>query len=695
MTNMFDDKKKPVKAFGYANDITALKDAERRLSEEMLQLRALSGSILSAACFNVTKDIIIELNGERKIYDIKVPAAVEKEAFAIEPQIKLQNRQTKNILIKAASQIPDKQERKDFILATCHVGLLKLFKDGKDKNVIEYRRKIGADTVWVSTRIELLPTPGNGDILAFIYTENINSRHLAEEITHCVIGKEYDHFFAVDLKTKKIFLPPALTNGRTVPMNGLDYEKSIVCSIERVVAPNKQKECKKEFALQTIIKNLEKEKKYTFSYQVVAPSETEARIEHVDVFYLNKDKNILLFVRSDITKLFEKEQKEKKQLEELAAKAESASIAKSDFLSRMSHDIRTPLNGIIGMTTLALDENKNTKIAEYLSKINESGRFLLGLVNDILDMSKVESGKLELHPVPYQNSEFLQYLHAVIEPLCAEKQVTLILPETNRLYGLVVDKLRFNQIFFNLLSNAVKFTPSGGTVELKKTNVSFSGGTVTTDYVVSDNGIGMTKEFQKKLFTPFEQEYTGKNTSRSGSGLGLAITKSLVDMMGGTISVQSHRGTRTTFTVYLSLLAAPVHNQKEKTPAESARSFSGKHILLAEDNDINAEIAQTLLEKKGIRVTRATNGKEALSLFKNSKENEFFCVLMDIRMPFMDGLEATRRIRALNRADAAKIRIVAMTANAFDEDIKESFAAGMNGHLSKPIDPAQMYEALM
>jgi len=391
----------------------------------------------------------------------------------------------------------------------------------------------------------------------------------------------------------------------------------------------------------------------------------------------------------------------KRQNEQLAAaklEAEVANDAKSDFLSRMSHDMRTPLNGIIGMTYLTSKLELPDEARENLRNIDTSSHFLLSLINDVLDMSKVESGKVELHPEPYSPSEFRRYINAVILPLCESKNqkfsAEIINPE-----GCVpvMDKLRVNQIVFNLLSNAVKYTPEGGDIRYVGSSRTLSDNRLAMQIRVTDNGIGMSEKFQKLLFDPFTQEGRNDNSEIRGSGLGLAITKCIVELMGGTISVQSSPGVGSTFTVELELdyvRAEDEENALPKPAAASEEQLAGRHILLCEDNPLNQEIARALLEEKGMLVEIADDGQAGLNAFVRAPDGYYSAVLMDIRMPIMDGYEATRRIRALERPDAKTVPIIAMTADAFADDVRKCRDAGMNAHIAKPVDPAGLYETL-
>ena len=378
---------------------------------------------------------------------------------------------------------------------------------------------------------------------------------------------------------------------------------------------------------------------------------------------------------------------------------ETANKAKSEFLSRMSHDIRTPMNGIIGMTRIALEEDNPPATDDCLRKIDTSSKFLLGLVNDVLDMSKAESGRIELHPEPYLMSTFDGYIDSVIRPLCEVKH-QLFTVETNpvRTAIPIVDILRFNQIMFNLLSNAVKYTPEGGRISLRVYNELIPGHRERITAIVSDSGIGISGEFQKVIFEPFSQEGRSDISEDRGSGLGLSIVKKLVDLMGGTITVKSRQGEGSVFTLTLAFdyieADQATWNKNGDGHTAGADILAGRRVLLCEDHPLNQEIAKNLLEKKLAAVEVADNGQRGVEMFSRSTPGFYDAILMDIRMPVMDGYEAARTIRALPRADSALIPIVAMTADAFEEDVRKCLDAGMNGHVAKPIEPEQLYGVL-
>ena len=409
----------------------------------------------------------------------------------------------------------------------------------------------------------------------------------------------------------------------------------------------------------------------------------------------------VVYVWCDITveeqrrqELYKEIERKNEELKLIAQKAESAAQAKTEFLSRMSHDIRTPMNAIIGLTHLANDETKLPVIKEYLHKIDTSSKFLLGLINDILDMSKIENGNLTLKYDPLSKEDFAEYINTIIRPLVEAKNLQFNMSLTTHIgKTIMVDRLRFNQIFFNLLSNAVKFTPEGGTIEFYTEGLPKLNGKYGLRFIVKDNGVGMSEEFQRNLYTPFTQENSSMSEKSKGTGLGLSIVKSLVDSMGGTITVKSKLGEGTQFTVELYFNVVDESKQETEEPI-STKALEGAKILLVEDNDINIYVAKLMLEKAGCLVTVAKNGKEAVDIFAKSAEHSFNAILMDVRMPIMDGLEATRQIRALPRPDAVSTPIIAMTADAFAEEQKKTIDAGMNYHLAKPINPPLLYKVL-
>ena len=397
------------------------------------------------------------------------------------------------------------------------------------------------------------------------------------------------------------------------------------------------------------------------------------------------------------------EQEYRKSLEQknvalqLAVQRETkANLAKREFLFNMSHDIRTPMNAIIGFTALAQTHiDDRGQVEDYLKKISVSSQHLLSLINDVLDMSRIESGKVTLEAKPVHLPELVHELRDIVQAVVSEKDLSLTLDTVGvENEDVIADPLRLEQILINVLANAVKFTPDGGQISLWIVQKDTApAGYADFEFHIKDNGIGMSEEFQKHIFEQFARERTSTVSKIQGTGLGMAITKSLVDMMGGRITVKSEQGKGSEFTISLRF---PIGEAKtEQTPpAAKASASAGKKLLVVEDNELNLEIASTLLKEAGFEVDTAENGKIAVEKVEAASADRYDLILMDIQMPEMDGYEATRRIRALPDAKKAALPIVAMTANAFEDDRKNALRAGMNGHIAKPLDIQKLFQVL-
>ena len=397
------------------------------------------------------------------------------------------------------------------------------------------------------------------------------------------------------------------------------------------------------------------------------------------------------------------EQEYRKSLEQknialqLAVQRETkANLAKREFLFNMSHDIRTPMNAIIGFTALAQTHiDDRDQVEDYLKKISVSSQHLLSLINDVLDMSRIESGKVTLEAKPVHLPELVHELRDIIQAVVSKKDLSLTLDTVGvENEDVIADPLRLEQILINVLANAVKFTPDGGQISLWIVQKDTApAGYADFEFHIKDNGIGMSEEFQKHIFEQFARERTSTVSKIQGTGLGMAITKSLVDMMGGGITVKSEQGKGSEFTISLRF---PIGEAKtgQTPPAAKASAFTGKKLLVVEDNELNLEIASTLLKEAGFEVDTAENGKIAVEKVEAASAGRYDLILMDIQMPEMDGYEATRRIRALPDAKKAALPIVAMTANAFEDDRKNALHAGMNGHIAKPLDIQKLFQVL-
>ena len=385
----------------------------------------------------------------------------------------------------------------------------------------------------------------------------------------------------------------------------------------------------------------------------------------------------------------EKDEKYKSELLIAAKKAEAANRAKTEFLQRMSHDIRTPINGICGLLNMADhcadDMEKQT---EYRTKVKEASNLLLELVNDVLDMSKLEAGEVILEEIPFNLNSISEEILGVIEQMATEQNIRILWEEKEVTHwNLIGSPGHVKRVLMNILSNAVKYNKENGYVYISCREIPSEQTAMTTlEFVCRDTGIGMTEAFQKRIFEPFAQEHAGSRTKFAGTGLGMPITKKLVEKMGGTISFESKEGTGTTFVIRIPFRIDTDRKDRTETEEKTETSIQGLHVLLTEDNELNMEIAEFVLRNEGTVVTKAWNGQEAVDIFRKSSPGEFDVILMDIMMPVMNGYEAAKMIRSLDREDAKVIPIIAMTANAFIEDRMRAKEAGMDEHIAKPVD---------
>ena len=559
--------------------------------------------------------------------------------------------------------------------------------------------------VWVHMDMRLAEDPVSKDIMAFVSWFNINTQKLTELALNRIAQASYDYVGVVDRTTGRFQLlfssrgknrqnlPPARCddfdseNARRLAKiydKGLfasDAEYRLACDSSR---------------LDNLLPHLERDGYHFFTLRGISEADAQPLFFRMEYRFIDDEKKLVLVSRSNITSIVEEDQRQQNQLKTALERELKANRAKSEFLSNMSHDIRTPLNSIINLIELArVDIDDRAALLSSLDKLEVSGRFLLGLINDILDMSRIENGRLDLHPEVYSLREAADYIKSVIVPLCDEKGVEFRHDDINSYPDVFVDKVRLNQLLFNLLSNAVKFTESGGVVSIKADGSVLDTGVLSCDFTISDTGCGISEKFLKKIFTPFEQE--NDVGAYSGTGLGLAISKAIVDKMGGTIRIESALNKGTTIYLHIDMPVAEPEQARQKKAEEHiqpSEKLRGKRILVVEDHHVNREIVIRLLKRCGCEAESAENGQQALEMFMCSGLGYFDCILMDIRMPEMNGLDAARAIRELNRADSATIPIIAMTANIFTKDVEASRNAGMNAHLNKPIEPYKLFKAL-
>ena len=613
--------------------------------------------------------------------------------------------QTEETYRKNMSDIVDEVYLDEFVAKMYAKHLLKAFDNGEIKVICEYRSKERDDrpATWYRTTVTMVERPDTGDVMAFIFIQDIekekqNQLALESSLSDgvesiAVIHKQDGH--ARIIRSSSTRIPKDIGEY-------FIYNDDFVKRSHKAVVEEENEFSESAALLSTVETELSQKDIYQYAVSML-DQKGQLKRRLFRFRYLDDRQTDILMSISDITSVYLEEQEKKKQLQGALWAAQKASGAKAEFYSRMSHDMRTPMNGILGMTELSEDEKDVERLKDNIKKIRESGEYLLSLVNDTLDIQRIESGKMVLEPQIVNTVDIVNNILDMMRVSAKAKGVNLKYNcgNVDLNWYIRADALRLKQIFINLLSNAVKFTPAGGTVEWEFKLLSRDG-MISHDVIyIRDTGVGMSKDFlENGIFMPFSQESNAVSTMYAGSGLGLSIAKSLVELMNGRIEVDSKLGEGTTFAVYLDFVrvneeeARAALSEKKTQRDNLSTTLLGKKILLAEDHPLNAEITQRILQKAGCEITWAKNGQEVLACFEKEPVHFYDAILMDIRMPVMDGLEATRQIRALHKEDAESIPIIAMTANAYEDDINVCLQAGMNAHLGKPIEPQNLFQTL-
>lgn len=678
---VFDEDGKPVLAYGIGQNITAQKKLEQRYSREMDYLRRNSEeSLISKGHYNLTKNTVLEydINTQKNIF-ICNPGASYDEVY--EEMLKMPCSES---------------ERREIAEKLNRTNLIRRYQQGENHTSLQYRRVLdGQEPIWVYLTVHAYMGPDTGDLELFSYAYDITRRKLNETIMNLISEETFDYIglifaetnqFEFVVKSPDILFPDL--RQRTSYNECCDYVR------RNFVNEDEREQFDSAVSLDNILAELLHKDRCAASYRRIENGQLLCK--QLDYVWLDKENKIILVVRSDVTTAFSRNRKQLAEIQAAKLEAEKANEAKSAFLANMSHDLRTPLNGVLGFTTLALAESSPEKKQDYLKKIDSSGRLLLDLLNDTLELSRIESGKNILEPEAVLPENLIPAVVTALRPSAELKNIHLKIDyPTDELAPLWCDKLKVQKIALNLISNAIKYTPEGGTVSVSVQHGPDDKAVSVYRLVVEDTGIGMSEEFLKRMYEPFSQEKRSEMGNVLGTGLGLAIVKRYVDLMGGEISAESqiHKGTRFVVTLPISKLGEGQRLQKRET-ARINRAFDGKHVLLCEDNYMNTEIAVTLLREKGIEVECAENGKEGLDKFSASAVGYYDAILMDIRMPVMDGFEAAEKLRSLDRTDAKTVPVIAMTADAFEESIRAAREAGMNAYVTKPIEPNKLYAVL-
>lgn len=557
------------------------------------------------------------------------------------------------------------------------------------------KRRDTDDIIWVRVDVRIVPQLDTGDLFAFYNNWDVTHEKNRDRMMQLIIEFDYDYVEYICLQNGHFEIMAQEKSSMCPNTRGTDYDADIRDYLTKVAVTDQLEAHIRAMQTEEIRRNLEAEPLYI---QEIDVRESDGSVRRKMIRYTYMDKQMGTVFKScvDIEDIVTEEKKKQERLERAIEETERANCAKSEFLAHMSHDIRTPMNAIIGMTSVARQECQDETICGYLDKIKSSSEFLLGLINDMLDISRIESGNLNLKSEQMSRKTFGTAINTTIGPLMEQKNITFQCDLQHMEEMIYTDAVRFKQIFFNLLSNAAKYTPEGGNVWLLTERLRTEGNVEWVRFTVRDSGIGMSEEFLEHAFEPFSQE--GNRTLAlqwQGTGLGLAIVKKLVVMMHGTIEIHSKLGEGTGVILDLPLTISGVDAPEKMPQAVMAKqNLEGRRVLLAEDNEINTFVARRILESKGIIVEHAENGKRAVEMVEQNPEGYFDAIVMDIRMPVMSGLEAARQIRAMSRTDAQTVPIIAMTANAYEEDVSQSLAVGMNAHLAKPIEPQVILDTL-
>jgi signal transduction histidine kinase/ActR/RegA family two-component response regulator len=676
---VYDDSGKAVFANGIGRDVTELKNSQQKYEELLATKTELAKNSIGCYRLNLTKNWCYEGVGDlERAKHVLADGTVD------------------GFFEYVYSQIVDSKMLSEFKTRFNRDALLRAYEQKVNNVKEEYLYCVPNGKIqWVETGINMARNPNTGDVEGIIYTMNIHEQHQIRVAIQTIFKNRYRCmvFLNANYGTFSVYYKG---QDQKVKSHYLEnYDKACDFFSRRFVKEPMIDKFIQEIQIEHILSMLDgPDAEYEKIFQS-GLDETKVRMLQFRFSYTEYKQKEILLTCTDITDTIIREHERNKTLEKALEQVRQANEAKSNFLQQISHDMRTPMNGIIGLTALTLKRNDLTEeVRQNLLDINNSGEFLLNLINDTLDINKIESNKLKLHLEAVNYGEIIDNLCTCIRPLLDEKHLNFQIDYINtKPCEVVMDKLRVQQIFMNLLSNAIKFSTEGGDIRCiierlyNKRHVSY------VRFVVKDNGIGMSQEFLPKIFTPFEQEDNFVTMTYTGTGLGMPIVKKLVDMMDGRIEVKSTQGEGTEVITYLSF----EHKEEKNLRGKDAIDISileNKHVLLCEDHPLNAKVATCMLQDKGMIVENARNGKEAIEMVKQSENGYYDIILMDLRMPIMDGLTATKYIRNLKREDSKTIPIVAMTGNAYVEDVEACEKAGMNDHISKPIDMELLYKTI-
>jgi signal transduction histidine kinase/ActR/RegA family two-component response regulator len=677
----FDAEGKPLKAYGIGQNLTSQRLEQDNYARFYQRLNdRLSGAIASFR-LDLSQNRYLDGFISSDEFDTDLATTSADEHF-----------------FRVAKDIIDAKIQAEFLETFKCENLVRLFKEGTRQWTRSYpvRSKKG-QLYWLESTLSLIQNPTSGSIEAVSATKDISASKKDEQILLALAKSATDFIGICDPLTAQCELHYGGWHSAAYPTGSRGTYQMAQNYLANQGIPEKERAAfLEESTLPLVVAELQKTNSYVVSFNFVEGGK-ELR-KQIAYRYLSEEKTEILVLQNDITDITAKERRQIAQLQEALLEAERANSAKTEFVSRISHDIRTPISIISSMTAFAIeDKDDPEKLLNDLHKIDASNVFLLSLINDVLDISKIDAGKVELHPEPYLFADFLSNIENMFNPLFAKKNQTFTLEKHLEGEGIIIDKIRLNQLVLNLLSNAAKYTLRGGAIRLELTAKKGSAGLLDVSLLVQDDGIGMSEEFQKTLFTPFSQEVSNPNREREmlGTGLGLAIVKRIVTLFHGTIAVTSELGKGSSFLVHFSAPLASHFSSASQSPSEPEKPVAlAGNILLAEDNPINAEIAKRILYSFGLSVVWAKNGQEAIDDFAAAIPGTYAAVVMDIQMPIKNGYEAAEGIRSLKTPEAKAIPIIAMTADAFSAAFERCKEAGMNDYITKPIDPTLLRSTL-
>ena len=697
--NFGTDENGETRAVGFATNVNEYIAASQRLASEIKMTETLRKDILGTVYVNVTKDTVGEAEAGTETgvkYNQEVPQWLYEEALSVDPRIRMQEEPTRNLLLSAAEDIIDEATRREYIAKLNHFGLLAEYEAGHYDFTLEYRRKLGDDIRWVSTQTVFVEDPETRDILAFFYLRDINEQKVHERITNLTFLNNYDCIALIrpgkSTITYKSVSPKYMGSLRQHGLDlnkPIDYVTMLDSSIGQRIEPKEFAEVKKNISIPHIVQMLAKDDTYLTTYDIKDPDGMKRK--QLTYCWLDDLKREILVTRIDATLTYEREQRQLAQLSDALNAAEAANKAKSEFLSRMSHDIRTPINAILGFSTLLLRDAENPeKVVDESKKILSSSRHLLGLINDVLDMSKIESGKIQLNVSEFSLAETVSLIDGIMRPQMEQKNQTFDIYVTGLRHDkFIADDNRIQQILINILSNATKYTEEGGRITMSVNGMPQTSGKFENIlFEIADNGRGMTEEYQKVIFEPFSREWRGQNAKVQGTGLGMAITRNLVEMMGGTISVKSKENVGSTFSVMI-----PMRTPDRDEDIHFWEQHNVSKMLVVDDNKEVCGNVRDAMKESGVELDCANDGNTAVyKLGKAHDEGrDFDVVLLDWIMPGMDGLATTREIRKTLPPDVLIIILTAYDYSAIEEEAK---AAGVDGFMLKPFFVSNLQKAI-